>query len=143
MLVNKSFLTVFMLLFLTACSSFEVPRLSYENTKTKYITINESSYGYRRMGYGPQAPLILIQHKLSDEHILEPELIDKLAQSRVVIVFNNKRIQENSTDAQEFIRQLGFQNFEVVDFSEPNKKPQELIANLISPADWRPKNFQQ
>ena len=113
----------------------EVPRLSYENTKTKYITINDSSYGYRRMGWGNQAPLILIQHKNSDEHVLDPALIDQLARNRVVVVFNNKRIQENTVDAQEFIRLMGFQKYEVVDFSEPNIKPQELIAKIFSPAE--------
>lgn len=135
MSASQSIFSVFLLLFLTACSTMEVPRLSYENTKTKYITINDSSYGYRRMGWGNQAPLILIQHKNSDEHVLDPALIDQLARNRVVVVFNNKRIQENTVDAQEFIRLMGFQKYEVVDFSEPNIKPQELIAKIFSPAE--------
>ena len=135
MSASQSIFSVFLLLFLTACSTMEVPRLSYENTKTKYITINDSSYGYRRMGWGNQSPLILIQHKNSDEHVLDPALIDQLAKTRVVVVFNNKRIQENSIDAQEFIRVMGFQKYEVVDFSEPNIKPQELIAKIFSPAE--------
>lgn len=128
MLLTKSLLMTLTLLFLTACSTFNVPRLSYENTKTKYITINETSYGYRRVGYGTQAPLILIQHQNSEEDIIEPHVIDELARDRVVIIFNNKRAQENIADAQEFIRLQGFENPEVVDFSQPDAKMYDLIA---------------
>lgn len=130
MQLKSSLLTALLMVFITACSSFTVPRLGYENTKTKYITINETSFGYRRMGYGTQAPLVLIQHQSDREHVLEPQVIDELAKDRTVIVFNNKRAVATEADAQEFIRQLGFQKVEVVNFSRPDQKAYELIAKI-------------
>jgi ABC-type Fe3+-hydroxamate transport system substrate-binding protein len=130
MQLKSSLLTALLMVFITACSSFTVPHLSYENTKTKYVTINETEFGYRRMGYGSQAPLVLIQHHSDKEHVLEPQVIDELAKDRTVIVFNNKRAMATEADAQEFIRQLGIQKVEVVNFSQPDEKAYELIAKM-------------
>lgn len=130
MQLKSSLLTALLMVFITACSSFTVPHLGYENTKTKYITINSTEYGYRRMGYGTQAPLVLIQHQSDKEHILEPQVIDELAKDRTVIVFNNKRALVTEADAKEFIRQVGLKNVEVVNFSQPDEKTYELIAKM-------------
>lgn len=130
MQLKSSLLTALLMVFITACSSFTVPRLGYENTKTKYITINNTEFGYRRMGYGAQAPLILIQHQSDKEHILEPQVLDELARDRVVIVFNNKRALVTEADAKEFIRQVGLKKVEVVNFFQPDEKAYELIAKM-------------
>lgn len=102
--------------------------MSLETAKTEHIDAGGVRYAYRRLGSTLGTPLILMQHFTGTMDAWDPAVVNALAQTRPVIVFNNRGIgtstgntpdtvEQMATDAETFIRGLGLTTVDLLGFS--------------------------
>lgn len=116
-----------------------------ETTPTKHIEANGVKFSYRALGPKIGTPLIFLQHFTGTMDSWDPSVVNSIAQSRPVIVFNNRgvgatdgvvadSIAQMTTDAHAFIQALGFKQVDLLGFSMGGFVAQELAAqhpNLV------------
>jgi pimeloyl-ACP methyl ester carboxylesterase len=99
-----------------------------ENAPTEFIDASNIKFAYRRLGPRQGAPLIFLQHFTGTMDSWDPAVVNALAESRPVIVFDNTGVGNSSgktpdnvaqmaADAGRFIAALGFANVDLLGFS--------------------------
>lgn len=120
------------LLLLTATLSIVEPSVASANEKletvpTKYIEANGIKFSYRTMGPKSGTPLVFLQHFTGTMDSWNPAVINALAKTRPVVVFNNRgvgatngvvadNIGQMTTDAYAFRQALGYKQVDLLGF---------------------------
>ncbi len=110
-----------------------------ETTPTKYVEANGIKFSYRALGPSSGTPLILLQHFIGTMDSWDPAVVNALAKTRPVIVFNNRgvgatdgvvadSIAQMTTDAYAFITALGYKKVDLLGFSMGGFIAQEMAA---------------
>jgi len=115
-----------------------------ETAPTKYIETNGINFSYRTIGPKsgrPESatPLVLLQHFTGTMDSWDPVVVNALAKTRRVVVFNNRGvgatngvvaddIAQMTTDAYAFIQALGYKQVDLLGFSMGGFIAQELAA---------------
>jgi pimeloyl-ACP methyl ester carboxylesterase len=110
-----------------------------ENAPTKYLEANGVKFSYRAMGPKSGTPLVLLQHFTGTMDSWDPAVVNALAKTRPVVVFNNRgvgatngvvadNIGQMTADAYAFIQALGYREVDLLGFSMGGFVAQELAA---------------
>ncbi|HEY8085862.1 MAG TPA: alpha/beta hydrolase, partial [Methylophilaceae bacterium] len=110
-----------------------------ETAPTKYIEANGVKFSYRTLGPNSGIPLILLQHFTGNMDSWDPAVVNGLAKTRPVVVFNNRgvgntngtpsdNIAEMTSDAYAFITALGYKKVDLLGFSMGGYIAQELAV---------------
>jgi pimeloyl-ACP methyl ester carboxylesterase len=102
--------------------------MSLDTAKTEHVNAGDIRYGYRRLGPSIGTPLVLMQHFTGTMDAWDPAVVNALAETRPVIVFNNRGIgtstgktpdtvEQMAADAETFIRGLGLAEVDLLGFS--------------------------
>lgn len=100
----------------------------FENTSTKTIDVNGTSFANREAGKQGGVPIVLLHHLTAVLDDWDPALVNGLATSRHVIAFDNRgvgksggttpsSVEEMAHDAISFIRALGLNKVDLLGFS--------------------------
>lgn len=95
---------------------------------TQFIDVKGTKFAYRRFGKTGGLPLVFFNYFTGNLDNWDPSLLDPLAQTRELIIFDNKgvagsegvppgTIAEIAKDAQDFIAALGFTRIDIFGFS--------------------------
>ncbi|MEH6345308.1 MAG: alpha/beta hydrolase [Bermanella sp.] len=96
--------------------------------KTLYVKKGEVSYAYRKFGKQSELPLVLFQRFRGTMDHWDPDFLDKLAQTRTVIIFDNSGVARSSGNtpssvesmaqaASDFIQLLDYPKVDVLGWS--------------------------
>lgn len=99
-----------------------------ETAKTEQLDAGGVRYAFRRLGLGTGTPLVLLQHFTGTMDAWDPAVVNALAETRPVIVFNNRglgtstgrtpdSVEQMAADAETFIRGLGLAKVDLLGFS--------------------------
>jgi pimeloyl-ACP methyl ester carboxylesterase len=99
-----------------------------ENAPTEFIAASGINFAYRRLGTRAATPLILLQHFTGNMDSWDPAVVNHLAESRPVIVFDNAGVGRSSgktpdnvaqmaMDAEHFIAALELAKVDLLGFS--------------------------
>ena len=113
--------------------------LSLESAATEFIAASGIRFAYRRLGTREGTPLICLQHFTGNIDSWDPAVVNGLAASRPVIVFNNAGVGKSSgktpdnvaqmaTDAGQFIAALGLAKVDLLGYSLGGFVAQELAV---------------
>src|SRR5580704_4180931 len=91
--------------------------MSLESAPTEFVDASGIKFAYRRLGSRQGTPLIFLQHFTGTMDSWDPAVVNVLAESRPVIVFDNAGVGKSSgstpdnvaqmaTDAEHFIAAL-------------------------------------
>lgn len=120
-------------------SSASAEQTTLENAATQYIEANGIKFSYRALGPKSGTPLIFLQHFTGTMDSWDPAVVNALAKTRPVVVFNNRgvgatngaaadNIGQMTDDAHTFIQALGYKQVDVLGFSMGGFIAQELAA---------------
>jgi pimeloyl-ACP methyl ester carboxylesterase len=116
---------------------------------TQFVSVNGTSFAYRRFGNKAGLPLVHLQHFTGTMENWDPKVLDALAQDREIIIFNNRGIASTggetpdsiaaiAKDSAAFIDALGLKKIDLLGFSMGGMVAQqvtldrpELINKLI------------
>lgn len=101
---------------------------NYVNAPTQYVDIDGVRYAYRSIGIQTGVPLICLQHFTGTLDNWDPIIIDRLAQQRQIITFDNTgignsegnapdNVQDMAIDALKIISALGVSQCDLLGFS--------------------------
>jgi pimeloyl-ACP methyl ester carboxylesterase len=104
------------------------PATTYEHAPTETIDIGGTRFAYRQLGAATGVPVVFLNHLAAVLDNWDPRVIDGIAAKRRVIVFDNRGIgasggstpnsvEAMARDAIAFIRQLGFDQVDLLGFS--------------------------
>jgi pimeloyl-ACP methyl ester carboxylesterase len=104
------------------------PATTYQHAPTKTIDIGGTRFAYRQGGADTGVPVVFLNHLAAVLDNWDPRVIDGIAAKRRVIVFDNRGIgasggstpnsvEAMARDAIAFIRQLGFDQVDLLGFS--------------------------
>lgn len=110
-----------------------------ETAPTQYIEANGVKFSYRTLGPKSGTPLVLLQHFTGNMDAWDPAVVNALAKTRPVVVFNNRgvgatngvvadSVAQMTTDAYAFIQALGHKQVDLLGFSMGGFVAQELAA---------------
>lgn len=110
-----------------------------ETAPTQYIETNGVKFSYRALGPKSGTPLVFLQHFTGTMDAWDPAVVNALAKTRPVVVFNNRgvgatngvvadNVAQMTTDAFAFIKALGYQKVDLLGFSLGGFVAQELAA---------------
>ena len=132
------------LLLITAAFSIIEPSIALaseklEDVPTRYIEANGIKFSYRTLGPTSGTPLVFLQHFTGTMDAWDPAVVNTLAKTRPVVVFNNRgvgatngvvadNIGQMTTDAYAFIQALGYKQVDLLGFSMGGFIAQELAA---------------
>ena len=96
--------------------------------KTLYVKKGEVSYAYRKFGKQSKFPLVLFHRFRATMDHWDPDFLDKLAQTRTVIIFDNSGVARSSGEtpssvesmaqaASDFIQLLDYPKVDVLGWS--------------------------
>src|SRR6201986_2593776 len=102
--------------------------MTFENAATKSVDVNGTKFVYRELGEKGGVPVVLLHHLTAVLDDWDPRVVDGLAATHLVIVFDNrgvggsggstpKTVEEMARDAVAFIRALGFSKVDLLGFS--------------------------
>lgn len=102
--------------------------IGWTGAPTKSVDVGGTKFAYRKLGPDSGVPLIFLNHLAAELDRWDPRVVDGIAASRRVIVFDNRGVgaSEGSTpksveamarDAVSFIRALGFEQVDLFGFS--------------------------
>jgi pimeloyl-ACP methyl ester carboxylesterase len=104
------------------------PATTYQHAPTETIDIGGTRFAYRQLGADTGVPVVFLNHLAAVLDNWDPRVIDGIAAKRRVIVFDNRGIgasggstpnsvEAMARDAIAFIRQLGFDQVDLLGFS--------------------------
>ena len=104
------------------------PATTYQHAPTETIDIGGTRFAYRQLGADTGVPVVFLNHLAAVLDNWDPRVIDGIAAKRRVIVFDNRGIGASGSstpnsveamarDAIAFIRQLGFDQVDLLGFS--------------------------
>lgn len=110
-----------------------------ETAPTQYIETHGVKFSYRALGPKSGTPLVFLQHFTGTMDAWDPAVVNALAKTRPVVVFNNRgvgatngevadNIAQMTTDAYAFIQALGYKKVDLLGFSMGGFIAQELAA---------------
>jgi pimeloyl-ACP methyl ester carboxylesterase len=110
-----------------------------ETAPTQHIEANGVKFSYRMMGPKSGTPLVFLQHFTGTMDSWDPAVVNALAKTRPVVVFNNRgvgatngavadNIGQMTGDAYAFIQALGYKQVDLLGFSMGGFIAQELAA---------------
>lgn len=110
-----------------------------ETATTQFVEAGGIRYAYRRMGAATRVPLVLLQHFTGTMDYWDPAVVNGLARTREVIVFDNAgvgassgkvpdNVEQMSADALAFFAALGFQQVDLLGYSLGGMIAQILAA---------------
>jgi pimeloyl-ACP methyl ester carboxylesterase len=113
------------------------PVHTHQTAPTQFVEANGIRFAYRRFGKPGGVPLVFNQHFTGTMDHWDPLVIDGLAATREVILFNNAGVSNSSgevpttfertgANAVAFIRTLGLRNVDVLGFSIGGFVAQEI-----------------
>jgi pimeloyl-ACP methyl ester carboxylesterase len=119
---------------------------THNTAPNQFVKAGGVRYAYRRLGSSHGVPLLLLQHFIGTMDWWDPRLTDGLAETREVILFDNRgvglssgetphRIDAMASDVHAFIHALGLTQVDVLGFSVGGFVAQELA--LSYPKDVR------
>ena len=102
--------------------------MSIENASTEFTDASEIRFAYRWLGPRQGTPLLLLQHFTGTMDSWDPAVVNPLAESRPVIVFDNTgvgkssgntpdNVEQMTTDAERFIDALGIAQVDLLGYS--------------------------
>lgn len=102
--------------------------MSLETTKTEYLDMGDTRFAFRRLGPTTGTTLVLLQHFTGTINSWDPAVVNALAATRPVIVFNNlgvgtstgttpDTVEQMASDAETFISRLGLEQVDLLGFS--------------------------
>lgn len=119
------------------------------NAPTRFVVVNGNKMAYRRFGKKAGLPLVFIQHFTGTLENWDPAVLDGMAKTREVIIFDNTgvggstgktpdNIADNAKDVAAFVYALGLKKIDLLGFSMGGMQAQqvtldhpELINRLI------------
>jgi pimeloyl-ACP methyl ester carboxylesterase len=112
-----------------------------ETVATQYIEASGIKFSYRQLGLTSGVPLVFLQHFTGNMDAWDPAVVNALAKTRPVIVFNNRgvgatngvvadNIEQMTADAYAFIQALGHKQVDLLGFSMGGFVAQQLAANF-------------
>lgn len=107
--------------------------------KNQFVEANGVKFSYRKFGKESAVPLVFLQHFTGTNDYWDPQLIDRIAKERTVIVFDYRgvglstgqvadNVDQMTQDTYAFIKALGYQKVDVFGFSLGGIIAQELAA---------------
>ncbi|UVK49553.1 alpha/beta hydrolase (plasmid) [Mesorhizobium sp. AR07] len=113
-------------------------RLSFQDAPTRSVDVGGTAFVYRELGPRTGVPVILLNHLGAQLDNFDPRIVDGLAATRRVIVFDNRgigasagktpsTISQMARDAVAFIRALGFEEVDLFGFSLGGFVAQEIV----------------
>jgi pimeloyl-ACP methyl ester carboxylesterase len=104
------------------------PTIVWRNAPTAYVDVGGTRFAYRQLGPDTGVPVILLNHLAAELDRWDPRVVDGIAATRRVIVFDNRGIgaSEGKTptsveamarDAIAFIQALGLAQVDLLGFS--------------------------
>lgn len=110
-----------------------------ETAPTQYIETHGVKFSYRTLGPKSGTPLVFLQHFTGTMDAWDPVVVNALAKTRPVVVFNNRgvgatngevadNIAQMTSDAYAFIQALGYKKVDLLGFSMGGFIAQELAA---------------
>jgi pimeloyl-ACP methyl ester carboxylesterase len=113
--------------------------ISLETAPNEFIEASGIRFAFRRLGTREGAPLICLQHFTGNMDSWDPAVINGLAQTRPLIVFDNSGVGKSSgktpnnvaqmvADAEQFIAALGFTKVDLLGYSLGGFVAQSLAA---------------
>jgi pimeloyl-ACP methyl ester carboxylesterase len=102
--------------------------MSLETARTQYQELGDVRFAFRRLGPTDGIPLVLLQHFTGTIDSWDPAVVNGLAETRPVIVFDNlgvgrstgrtpDTVERMAADAETFIRGLGLPKIDLLGFS--------------------------
>lgn len=102
--------------------------LSWRDAPTKSVDVDGTKFVFRELGPHSGVPVIFLNHLAAELDRWDPRVVDGIAASRRVIVFDNRGIgasggstprsvEAMARDAVAFIRALGFEQVDLLGFS--------------------------
>jgi len=113
--------------------------MSLETEQTRFVDANGIRFAYRSFGQTEGVPLVFLQHFTGTMDSWDPALVNPLAATRPVIVFNNTgvgtssgttpdSVEQMAADAATFIEALGLKQVDLLGFSLGGFIAQALAA---------------
>ncbi|TCL64629.1 alpha/beta hydrolase [Rhizobium sp. BK251] len=110
---------------------------------TRYLTVGEHTYAFRRFGGGTGLPLLFLQHFTGTLDNWDPAVTDPLASGREVILFDNSGVGRSSGDtprtigemakhALAFLDGLGLSSCDVLGYSLGGMVAQQMAQDRPS-----------
>lgn len=104
------------------------PSTTYKDAPTRTVDIGGTSFAYRELGTKTGVPVIFLNHPTGVLDNWDPRVVDGIAARHRVITFDNRgvgasqgstpdRVEEMARDAIAFIRQLRFEQVDLLGFS--------------------------
>ena len=102
--------------------------MSLETEQTRFVEAKDIRFAYRSFGRTQGVPLVFLQHFTGTMDSWDPALVNPLAATRPVIVFNNTgvgtssgttpdSVEQMAADGATFIAALGFKQIDLLGFS--------------------------
>jgi len=110
---------------------------------TQFLQVENKTYAYRRFGNGVALPLLLLQHFMGTLDNWDPEVTDRLALGREIILFDNagvgrssgsvpKTVAEMAMHVLAFMKGLGVNACDVLGFSLGGMVAQQMALERPS-----------
>ena len=101
---------------------------SYKNAPTKSVSVGGTEFVYREVGIDAGVPVIFLNHLGANLDNWDPRVVDGIAAKHHVITFDNRgvgasrgktpvTVEAMASDAVAFIRELGFDQVDLLGFS--------------------------
>ncbi|MBL0740713.1 alpha/beta fold hydrolase [Chryseolinea lacunae] len=113
---------------------------THQTVPTDYVDVKGVKFAYRSFGKQGGIPIIFLQHFTGTMDNWDPAVTNALAKNHHVVLFNNKgvstssgktpdTISEMAKDAIDFIKALGYDQFDLLGFSLGGFIAQDIAAN--------------
>lgn len=110
------------------------------NAPTQFVEVNGNKIAYRRFGKKEGLPLVFIQHFTGTMENWDPLVLDGMAKTREVIIFDNTgiasstgktpdNIADNAKDVAAFIYALGLKKIDLLGFSMGGMQAQQVTLD--------------
>lgn len=110
------------------------------NAPTRFVLVNGNEIAYRRFGKKAGLPLVFIQHFTGTLENWDPAVLDGMAKTREVIIFDNTgvgsstgktpdNIADNAKDVAAFVYALGLKKIDLLGFSMGGMQAQQVTLD--------------